>query len=256
VVLRLQDKSFHAMRKRAQISGPLRSGQEWAISWTRTPQTAYDQTLPAEPIAGRLIAVRLSKAGFRPLDLYLFTSLSDAALYPIEDVVALYGLRWQVELSYRHIKTTLEMEEFNVQTAEMFRKELAAGLLTYNLICALMVKAAVQANLAPGRLSFSQSMRRIRSCLTTGVPAWVVEQSSIEAYLMERLGHCRLAQQAFKVQHEPRKVRQRPQVYPVLKGERHAARQEVLKQLGYTPPPDEAVQAVQIVGPPARRKAA
>jgi len=193
VLLRLQAKSFVALRKRAQISGPLRSRHEWPILWTRTPATAYDQSLPAEPIAGRLIAVRLSKPGFRPLDQYLFTSLRDAAAYPVEALLELYRLRWQVEIDYRHIKTTLEMEEFSVHTAEMFRKELAAGLLTYNLICALMVKAALQAKMAPGQLSFSQSMRRVRESLTTGVPAWVVEQTSIEAYVLERLARCRLA---------------------------------------------------------------
>jgi len=48
------------------------------------------------------------------------------------------------------------MEQFEVKTSDMFRKELAAGLLTYNLICALMVKAAQIGHLLPSQLSFAR----------------------------------------------------------------------------------------------------
>ena len=92
-----------------------------------------------------MLYVRLSKNGFRPIELYLFTSLSDPVIYPLAELVALYGLRWQVEIDYRQIKTTLDMDEFTAQSVEMFRKELAAGLLTYNLICAALVAAAQRA---------------------------------------------------------------------------------------------------------------
>ncbi len=79
--------------------------------------------------------------------------------------MALYGQRLRVEIDYRHVKTTLEMEQFEVKTSDMFRKELAAGLLTYNLICALMVKAAQIGHLLPSQLSFARCWRRIRDTL-------------------------------------------------------------------------------------------
>ena len=123
------------------------------------------------------------------------------------------------------------MEEFDVRTAEMFRKELAAGLLTYNLICALMVKAAIQANIRPNQLSFSRCWRRLRDILTSYVPEWVIAENQLEDWLMTRLAKCRLPHQPDKVKHEPRKVRRRPQVFPALKGSRDRARKEVLQEL-------------------------
>ena len=160
------------------------------------------------------------------------------------DLVALYGLRWQVEIDYRHSKTTMDMDEFTAQTAEMFRKELAAGVLTYNLICATLVQAAQRAHLAPNRLSFQRGLRRVRAALLTGVPAWVLHTDQLATYLLDRLARCRLAHQPLKIAHEPRKVRRRPQVFPALKGERNTARQQVLQQLGAVAHPTPADQAV------------
>ena len=49
-------------------------------------------------------------------------------------------------------------------------------------------------------------------------------------YLLQRLAKCKLPHQADKVRYEPRKVR-RPAIFPNLKGDRNAARQELLEQL-------------------------
>ena len=244
VVLRRQARQARALLRATGYRGPLASGLDWAVRWACGPDTQVDPSLPCDPLPGRVIFVRLTKAGFRPIDLYLFTSLTDPAAYPVADLVALYGLRWQVEIDYRHIKTTLDMDEFTAQSADMFRKELAAGLLTYNLICATLVQAAHRAQLAPNRLSFQRALRRVRDALLTGVPAWVLHTGQLATYLLDRLAQCRLAHQPLKIAHEPRKVRRRPQVFPALKGDRNNARQEVLHQLGAVAHPAPADQAV------------
>ena len=127
----------------------------------------------------------------------------------------------------------MDMAEFSAQTPEMFRKELAAGLLTYNLICATLVQAAQRAQLPPNRLSFQRGLRRVRDALMSGVPAWVLNEGHLTTYLLDRLAQCRLQHQPLKIAHEPRQVRRRPQVYPALKGDRKVARQQVLQQLGW-----------------------
>jgi hypothetical protein len=124
------------------------------------------------------------------------------------------------------------MEEFQVQSAQMFRKELVAGLLAYNLICAVMVKAAQIANLLPSQLSFKRCWRRISDVLHQGVPRWVYEESgALLTWLLQRLAKCKLSHQPNKVKYEPRNVPRRPAVYPALKGDRNAARQEILNQI-------------------------
>ena len=102
--------------------------------------------------------------------------------------------------------------------------------VTYNLICAFMVKAALIADLLPSQLSFSRCLRRIRDALLKGFPTWVYAQGSVQTYLLKRLAKCKLPHQPNKVRYEPRKVRRRPAVFPALKGDRNDARQEVLNQ--------------------------
>ncbi len=232
VVVRRQACQARALLRANGYRGPLAAGLDWPVRWACSPNTQIDPSLPCDPLPGRVIFVRLVKAGFRPIELYLFTSLTDPVAYPVADLVALYGLRWQVEVDYRQIKTTMDMDEFTAQTPDMFRKELAAGLLTYNLICATLVQAAQRAHLAPNRLSFQRGLRRVRDALITGVPAWVLHTGTPAIYLLDRLAQCRLAYQPLKIAHEPRKMRRRPQVFPALKGDRNVARQQVLQQLG------------------------
>jgi IS4 transposase len=231
VVTRLNARTARLLFKTLGLSGKLRSGADYCVAWAPQPWAQLEPDLPTTPVEGRLLYVRLCRKGFRPIDLYLFTTLLDPVLYPLEEIVALYGLRWQAEIDYRHIKTTLEMDEFDVKSPQMFRKELVAGLLTYNLICALMVKAALKANLSPSRLSFSRCWRRVRDLLVHGVPGWVIAQGGVEDYVLGRLAKCTLPRQRNKVAHEPRKVRRRPAAFPALKGDRQVARQQVLQKL-------------------------
>lgn len=231
IVTRLNARTARLLFKTVGLAGKLRSGADYRVAWAPQAWAQRELDLPTTPVEGRLIYVRLRRNGFRPIDLYLFTTLLDPVLYSLEEIVALYGWRWQAEIDYRHIKTTLEMDEFNVKSPAMFRKELAAGLLTYNLICALMVKAALKADLPPTRLSFSRCWRRVRDLLIQGVPGWVIAQGSVEDYVLDRLAKCTLPRQPNKVAHEPRKVRRRPAIFPALKGDRQMARQQVLQEL-------------------------
>jgi hypothetical protein len=254
LVTRLQESRFHAMRRANGHTASLRSGQDEAVCWRPSARTTTDPTLTAMPVAGRILFVRLEKKGFRPKNLFLFTTLCDAEAYPVEAIAALYGERWQVELDYRHLKTTLEMATFAVKQTATFRLDLAAGLLTYNVICALMVQAALRAKLRPQCLSFAACWRRVRDTLFQGVPRWVLESDSVTTHLLDRLARCRIPVQPWKVQHEPRKVRYPRRSYPTLRGDRATARQEVVQHLGAVdvePKPDEPPDAAHGARPPA-----
>lgn len=235
VLLRIEQKVAQALQKRASAQRYLQPGEERRLDWSPLPHNTIDPDLSADPIAGRLIYAQITQNGFRPIDLYLFTTLLDDHLYLAREIVALYGQRLRVEIDYRHLKTTLDMEEFTVHSTALFRKELAAGLLTYNLICAFMVKAALLANLPPSQLSFSRCWRRVQDFLLKGLPTWVYAAGSVQPYLLQRLAQCKLPQQPHKVRYEPRKVRRRPAIYPHLKGDRKTARQEVLNQFLLNP---------------------
>jgi hypothetical protein len=228
-LLRLTQERALALARRAKV-GPLYSGASYLIGWKPTEHDQLPDYLSAPIIFGRLIYVQLTKPGFRPLDLYLFTTLIDDEQYPLAEVVELYGYRWQVEVDFRHVKTTLHMEFFNVHSTDLFRKELAAGLLAYNLVWAFMNNAARLAHLKPAQLSFSRCLRRVCSFMLYDWPSPVISADQLSTFL-DRLAKCKLTIQPNKVRFEPRKVRQRPRPYPPLRGNRNDARLDELAKM-------------------------
>jgi hypothetical protein len=124
------------------------------------------------------------------------------------------------------------MEEFDVRSADAFRRDLEVGLLTFNLISAVMTLAALAANVPVLRLSFTQCLRRIRDTLAFGIPVWVAQHYDRPLdWLIERLSQCRLPARRRKDAHEPRAVRRRPAVFPALKGSRDDARHRLLAEV-------------------------
>lgn len=226
VLLRLTRRRAHALGKRK-----LHAGEDLAVSWQPTKNDQLQPEMSAEPIAGRLIYVRVERPGFRPVDLYLFTTLLDASRYTIAQLVELYGLRWHVELDIRYVKDTLDMGLLTGQSPDIVRKELTAGLLAYNLIRGYMAKAAQGAGLSPLALSFTRCWRRICNFwLTWQAPKSARQVKKLFQRLLDRLAKCKLPpRKRFRI--EPRAVRRRPAVYPALKGSRTDARQTLLEQL-------------------------
>jgi len=225
-----KDRAKSLLKRQAQVPA-LQSGEWCLVEWSPSRHDQCLPELPAPAIPGRLLYLRVEYDGFRHDDLYLFTTLLDEEQYPMEALFELYSQRWQVEIHFRHIKQSLEMDFFDVRSADMFRKELAAGLLTYNLICVLIARAAVKANLLPRQLSFKRCMRRIHSFLTYGVPAWVHQEGDVSNYLLDRLAKCKLPRQPNKVRFEPRAIRYKPQPYAALRGSRADAREKYLEDL-------------------------
>lgn len=221
-------KITQAKRLAAQELCP---GLDVDVCWSPSRFDQCEPDLPTAPIAGRLIYVRLEKEDFEPIDLYLFTTLTDRAEFPAEEIVALYGARWTAEINLRHVKTTLQMEDLSAKSVEMVRKELVLGLVAYNLLRGLMAMAAVRAGRAPQELSLAQCWRRVTDA-SRNLPdhASADEIATVLDKLLIRLGRCvipKRKQQRF----EPRAVWGRPRVYPTIKGSRDNARQQWMDSL-------------------------
>ncbi len=91
----------------------------------------------------REIRVRVERAGFRPQEVRLWTSLLDAGEYPAEELVKLYTQRWEQELYYRQMKLELRRGELlQSQTLETAAQEIAALVLATALLARERMKAA------------------------------------------------------------------------------------------------------------------
>jgi len=226
VLVRLTDS-----RQRKIAGDRLHVGEDRLVDWAPSRKEKLHAGMSREPIPGRVLRMHVERPGFRPVELYLFTTLLDAERYPAEELVTLYGRRYHVEVNFRYVKTTLDMGLLNCKLVDIFRKELWAGLLAYNLIRGFMVQAAKHANMSPLALSFSKCWRRIREALArwcSGVTRKAATRLSDQ--LIKCLAKCELPRRT-GLRVEPRAVRRRPRTFPSLTGSREDARENLRNQL-------------------------
>ena len=133
------------------------------VLWRKPPQRLphwskedYDQ-LPAT-LTLRLVRFAITVPGFRSQQVILTTTLLDPKLYPAHELEKLYFRRWNVELHFRQIKTILGMDVLRCLTPSMVLKELAMHRIAYNLIRALMQRAALTYDVDLERISFKGSL--------------------------------------------------------------------------------------------------
>lgn len=118
--------------------------------------------LPGE-LALRVVRFRVEIPGFRTEEIALVTTLLDEGAYPDAVLAELFRRRWQVELCFRDIKTTLGLDVLRTRTPAMIEKEILMQAIAYNLVRALMLEAARQHGVPPGRLSFKGTVGVLRA---------------------------------------------------------------------------------------------
>jgi hypothetical protein len=137
-------------------------------------------------------------------------TLTDAAAYPADALVELRGRRWQVEVDLRHLKTTMGMDVLRCKTVAGVNKEVAAFLLVYNLVQAIVGAAARRQRVDPARVSFADALYWAR-----------------HAREGEELPRLRVnPHRPWRV--EPRATKRRPKSYKLLNRPREELRQALL----------------------------
>ena len=156
----------------------------------------------------------------RKVRVTLVTTLLDATLYPAADLIALYRRRWQMELTLRHLKTTMGMEQLRCKSPEMARKELLAFLLAYNLIRCLMAEAVAQAGIEMDRVSFKGTVDAVRNYAAemraTRSPS---KRKQLWQRLVQTIASDLVPERPGRT--EPRAVKRRPKPFPLLNRPRH-----------------------------------
>ena len=113
----------------------------------------------------------------------LITSLLDHKQYPAEEVADLYHERWEIELGYGELKTTMleRKESLRSRKPDGVRQEIWGILLAYNLVRYIMLDAAKEAGVAPTRISFKNSLHLVRTFCTFN--AWQVPAGTMKTQL-------------------------------------------------------------------------
>jgi hypothetical protein len=203
--------------------------EDHRVEWRKPVKPAgMDQPTYAglpEQLTVRELRVRVGRRGFCPQVFVVVTTLLDARRYSAPDLAALYSQRWHGELDLRSIKAALGMDILRCRTPEMVRKELWMYVLAYNLIRAVMVRAALSKGLCPCQLSFKGALQAVNGF----TPALVfAEGAVVDALLDALLGSVaahRVGQRPKRV--EPRAVKRRPKAHKLLRVPRLKARKRL-----------------------------
>lgn len=113
-------------------------------------------------------AARKTPGHFRVL-----TTLLNHDAYPATEVAQAYTERWQVELAYKSIKSTLRgtPRRLRGHTADLAEQEIFGFLTVYNALIDLAVATAVDLDIDPDEISFTVVLRATRDHLLAAANA-------------------------------------------------------------------------------------
>jgi hypothetical protein len=219
-------RKLHAVfRVRGKLKRDLRRGkrlskQERLATWSKPrqrPRTIGKREwskLP-EQLTLRLVRCRLDIPGFRTRQVTLVTTLLDSAQYPPSALSQLYLRRWAMELTLRHLKTTLQMEHLSCQNPNNLDREIRMHFLVHNLVRRLMLDAARRHHTRLDRISFAGSLSAARRYAEALLQ---VRSAKARAKLIEELFRVVALDQVplRPGRREPRAVKRRPKPYPRL----------------------------------------
>ena len=162
-----------------------------------------------ETILVRELRYLTPQRGHRTQVITLVTTLLDPDTYPATDIAELYLSRWQIEVNFRHLKTTMGLEVLHCKTVEGVMKELYMFAIAYNLVRLVMLEASRQQQVPVERVSFIDALRWLRDTPAGALLTALV----INPHRPERI--------------EPRVLKRRMKEYTLMK----KPREELRKQL-------------------------
>jgi len=156
------------------------------VRWKKPPQRTETMSekifnsLPDE-LWLREIKFSIDIPGFRTRKVYLVTTLLNPKIYPLSSLAELFRKRWNAELNFRDIKTTMGMEHLRSQSPSMALKELTVFFIAYNLIRLIMFEAARKNRVKLQSISFKGTVDLLTSC------AWLFRQHLLKKRLRSDL---------------------------------------------------------------------
>lgn len=151
----------------------------------------------------REIRYRLDSKGYRSKEVTLVTTLLDPKKYSRMALIKLYGMRWDIETNFRHLKISMEMDVLKAKTVEGVKKEICIFTLAYNLVRQAMLEQAKCYRVPLKQISFLDTLR------------WLFAENNKSKPL---INPCRPGRKV------PRVTKRRPKAYPRMTSKRKNSR--------------------------------
>lgn len=170
------------------------------------------------PSLPRTVVVREISARIRGTPFRFFTSLLEPSTYRAVELVMLYAERWQEEIALDEVKTH-QCGATTVNRAVIIRSKTSRRVLqeafglviAYNLVRSVMTEAAFQHHVPPLRISFVDSIERIRSAALLMAAAATRHLPAIFDDLLRSIAQCLVPQRR---RSNPREVCIKMSAYP------------------------------------------
>ena len=172
--------------------------------------------IPAQ-IVVREVKLKLDQPKGRVKQVVLVTTLLDPKQWSRLALAGLLRRRWQVELNFDDLKTTLQMDSLSCRTPAMIHRELEMHLIGYNLTRALMLEASVTCQVPLLRLSFKGTLDTVREFSLSLVRVPLSHRQKRQAIYQEMLAT--IAKDVLPERpgrREPRCLKRRPKAYPFM----------------------------------------
>jgi hypothetical protein len=124
----------------------------------------------------------------------------------------LYRLRWPIETSRAHLKTTMQMDVLHCKTVPGVLKELTVFAIVYNLVRMVMWPSATLQHIGVERISFLDALRWLGAA-GTGTPLGALIVNPTRPHRVE-----------------PRVKKRRPKRFPLMCKPRQELRQQLIRQ--------------------------
>lgn len=205
---------------------------ERLVTWEKPATQPEASDLSAEQWAALpdTMTVRYIKMGYEDRAgekrmLVVVTTLLDPVKHDATEVIDLYARRWEIELKFRDVKTTMGMEEFAVKSPAMAHKTLLMMMIAYNLLRTVMQRSARHAEKPLSEMSFKGTIDVISSShsLFHGLARQRHRLRELRDQIVEVCATKILDIRPFR--QEPRAVKRRPKPFQLLTAHRHVFRE-------------------------------
>jgi len=203
----------------------------WACS--REDRRSNPELATEASVEGRLVVVKAFDAEGKKQKLYFFTSLD----LPAEQLMNLYGYRWNIETDLRLLKREVRLHMLTAQSQAMAEKELVLGVAAYNLTRGAISEVAALLQLSPRQFSFSMARDTLNAFLPLfAAAASEEERQQIGRQMLRVMGQSLLPRRRKRRPTAPREIWPRPQGFPKRKvsQKRNGARKTRVTQAAKT----------------------
>ena len=205
---------------------------ERLITWHKPVKQSKASELSAEEwdALPETITVRYIKMGYEDRAgekqmMVVVSTLLDPEKHDGIELIDLYARRWEIEVKFRDVKTTLGMEEFAVRSPAMAHKTLLMMMISYNLLRSLMQRSATLADKPLVEMSFKGALDTLSTMhpLFRGLGAQHRKRARLREEVIATCATKILDIRPFR--QEPRAIKRRPKPFQYLTAPRHVFRE-------------------------------